>query len=68
MRNDKCSQHCHRLLSASDVRIWYAMVTLSSIGKFLFARITIPNRFAGMNATYAPNLLVEPVLLIQTFS
>ena len=48
------------------MRILYAAVILSSMGKFLLARMTIPSRFFGMNATYAPKPLVEPVLLIQT--
>jgi len=41
--------HCSSL--ANEVRIRYATVTRSSMGKFLLARITIPNRFCGMNAT-----------------
>src|SRR3982074_2196004 len=52
----------------SDVRIWYAAVTRSSMGKLLLARMTIPNCFSGTNATYAPKPLVDPVLLIQTSS
>src|SRR5579859_7522567 len=58
--------HCWPL--ASDVRIRYAALTRSSMGKFLLARMTIPSRFCGINAMYAPKPLVEPVLLIQTSS
>ena len=45
-----------------------AALIRAPIGWLRLARITRPGRCAGMSATSAPKPLVEPVLLIQTFS
>lgn len=47
----------------SCCRTAWAAVTRASMGKFLFASMTMPIRSSGTKAAYAPNPAVEPVLL-----